>query len=205
MKKLTILCIAMASCGLSLAQEMGRVLSSTPVIAQVAQPRSVCNVEQVAVQPPKSGAGALMGAIAGGAVGNSIGGGGGKAAATMIGIMGGAIVGDSIEGAPAAQFQNVQRCHTQNFYENRTVAYNVVYEYAGKQYSVQMPNDPGPNIQLQVSPVGVVSQATTPEPVTTIITQPQYPVYIERPYYPPVSVDLGFGYWGGYGAHRHWR
>jgi hypothetical protein len=138
-------------------------------------------------------------------MGNSVGGGGGKAAATMIGIMGGAIVGDSIEGAPAAQFQNMQRCHVQNFYENRTVAYNVVYEYAGKQYSVQMPNDPGANIQLQVSPVGVVSQAAMPEPATTVITQPQYPVYIQRPYYPPVSVDLGFGYWGGYGAHRHWR
>lgn len=205
MKKLFIVCIAVASCGLSLAQEMGHVLSSTPVIAQVAQPRNVCNVEQVAVQQQKSGAGALMGAIAGGAMGNAVGGGGGKAAATMIGIMGGAIAGDNIEGAPAVQMQNVQRCHTQTFYENRTVAYNVVYEYANKQYSVQMPNDPGPTIQLQVSPVGVASQTAVPAPVTTSMNQPSYPIYVARPYYPAVSIDLGFGYWRGYGGHRHWR
>src|SRR5450830_777303 len=159
MKKLLLLSTAMLSSGLCLAQDMGRVISSTPIIQQVGVPRKVCTTEQVAVQQPKSGAGALIGAIAGGAMGNAVGGGGGKAAATMLGIVGGAVVGDSIEGAPAAQFQNVQRCHVQNFYENRTVAYNVVYEYAGKQYSVQMPNDPGPNIQLQVSPVGVASQA----------------------------------------------
>lgn len=203
MKRLTILCIAIASCGVTPAQELARVVSSTPVISQVAQPRNVCTTEQVAVQPQKSGAGALMGAIAGGAMGNAVGGGGGKAAATMLGIMGGAIVGDNIEGAPAAQVQNVQRCHTQTFYENRTVAYNVVYEYAGKQYAVQMPNDPGPTIQIQVSPVGAVSQNAPQEQVTTIVTQPIYPVYVQRPYYPPVSVDLGIGYWSG--GHRHWR
>lgn len=46
--------------------------------------------------------------------------------------------------------QNVQQCSTQTFYENRTVAYNVTYEYAGKQYSVQMPQDPGPYVRLQM-------------------------------------------------------
>ena len=71
----------------------------------------------------------------------------------MLGLFGGAILGDKIEGAPAAQTQDVQRCTTQTFYENRTVAYNVVYEYAGKQYSVQMPSDPGPTIALQITPV----------------------------------------------------
>jgi hypothetical protein len=160
-----------------------------------------------------------MGAIAGGAMGNAVGGGAGKAAATMIGIMGGAIVGDSIEGAPMTRTQNVQRCNTQNFYENRTVAYNVVYEYAGKQYSVQMPNDPGPTVQLQITPVGANTQGTssaTPatsqqpvytQPATVVQTQQVYPVYEQSPYYPPISLNLGYGYWGGgYGGHRgHWR
>jgi hypothetical protein len=33
------------------------------------------------------------------------------------------------------------------------VAYNVTYEYAGKQYIVQMPQDPGPSVRLQITPV----------------------------------------------------
>ena len=94
-----------------------------------------------------------MGAIAGGAMGNAVGGGNGKTAATVLGLFGGAILGDKIEGAPLAQTQDVQRCTTQNFYENRTVGYNVVYEFAGKQYSVQLPSDPGPTIALQITPV----------------------------------------------------
>ena len=154
MKKMLLWSVAMVSSGLCLAQqEVGRVISSTPIIQQISVPRQVCNTEQVAVQQPKSGAGAVMGAIAGGAMGNAVGGGNGKAAATLIGLIGGAVMGDSIEGAPQGQVQNVQRCRTQNFYENRTVAYNVVYEYANKQYSVQMPHDPGPSILLQITPV----------------------------------------------------
>jgi uncharacterized protein YcfJ len=213
MKKLLLLSASLLAGGVGLAQEVGRVISSTPVVQQVGQPRTVCSVEQVVVQPAKSGAGAIMGAIAGGAVGNAVGGGGGKAAATMLGIMGGAIVGDNIEGAPFTQTQNVQRCGTQTFYENRTVAYNVVYEYAGKQYSVQMPNDPGPSVQLQITPVGSVSQgATNPAPVTypqgvyaQPMVQPAYPVYAPAYYDPPVRLNLGLGYWGGYygGYRRH--
>lgn len=216
MKKLLLLSAAMLSCGLAAAQEYGRVISSTPIVQQVGQPRNVCSTEQVVVQQPKSGAGALMGAIAGGAMGNAVGGGAGKAAATMIGLMGGAIVGDNIEGAPMARTQNVQRCSTQTFFENRTVAYNVIYEYAGKQFSVQMPNDPGPTVQLQISPVGASIPAPAPtayqqpvytEPTTVVVTQQAYPVYEQRAYYPPISLNLGYGYWGGgYGGHRgHWR
>lgn len=139
--------------GLGLAQDIGRVLSASPIIQQVSVPRQVCSNEQVSVQQSKSGAGALMGAIAGGAMGNAVGAGNGKTAATVLGIFGGAIVGDRIEGAPTAQVQNVQHCAMQNFVENRTVAYNVTYEYAGKHYSVQMPYDPGPSIQVQITPV----------------------------------------------------
>lgn len=149
-------------------------------------------------------------------MGNAVGGGAGKAAATMIGLMGGAIVGDNIEGAPVARTQNVQRCSTQTFFENRTVAYNVIYEYAGKQFSVQMPNDPGPTVQLQISPVGASIPAQAPtayqqpvytEPTTVVVTQQAYPVYEQRAYCPPISLNLGYGYWGGgYGGHRgHWR
>lgn len=154
MKKQVLFATALVASGLTLAQDYGRVISATPIIQQVTTPRQVCTTEQVSVQQPKSGAGALMGAIAGGAIGNSVGGGSGRTAATVLGVVGGAMVGDRIEGSSPNQVQNVQRCETQNFYENRTVAFNVVYEYAGKQYSAQMLNDPGDSIQLRITPVG---------------------------------------------------
>jgi len=185
MKKLLLLSAALVSSGLCLAQDMGHVISSTPVIQQVGVPRKVCTNEQVAIQQPKSGAGALMGAIAGGAMGNAVGGGGGKAAATMIGIFGGAVVGDRIEGASETQVQNVQHCTMQTFYENRTVAYNVDYEYAGKHYSVQMPYDPGPSIALQITPV--VSGARTASPVIQEVSPQQ--VYVQ-----PAVIEYRQGY-----------
>ncbi|MFZ3081865.1 glycine zipper 2TM domain-containing protein [Rhodoferax ferrireducens] len=217
MKKLLLWSAAMVGSGLSLAQEVGHVISATPVMQQVGIPRQVCSTEQVAVQPAKSGAGAVMGAIAGGAMGNAVGGGGGKAAATMLGIFGGAVLGDRIEGAPAAEFQNVQRCAMQTFFENRPVAYNVVYEFGGKQYSVQMPNDPGPTIELQITPVGAGTQwqepATTTSyvqpsygpPANVVLMPPAYTGYYARPYYPPVGIEFDFGYRGGHGGRRHWR
>ena len=217
MKKLLLLSAAMATSGLCLAQEIGQVISSTPIIQQVGVPRQVCSTEQVAVQPPKSGAGALMGAIAGGAMGNAIGNGGGRAAATMLGIFGGAVVGDRIEGAPLTQVQNVQRCGMQTFYENRPVAYNVVYEFAGKQYTVQMPTDPGPTIRLHISPVGAEAQGAEPlgatsypapgyvQPANVVVAPPAYPGYYARPYYAPIGVELDFGYGDGYRGRRHWR
>jgi uncharacterized protein YcfJ len=218
---------ALGAAGASQAQEMGRVISSTPQVQQVTVPRQVCSMVPVAVQAPKSGAGALMGALAGGAIGNAIGDGGGRAAATALGIMGGAIMGDRVEGSPAAQMQQVQQCNTQYVTENQPVGYSVVYEYAGKQYQVQMPNDPGQFVPLQVSPVGAAAPAQAPAyasappvyaqpPVYTapvVITsgtyyqpyyQPYYPTYV-RPYYPPVGVSLNFGYSSGYYGHRHHR
>jgi uncharacterized protein YcfJ len=146
--------VAMAFGTTANAQEVGRVISSTPVVQQVAVPRQVCNT--AVVQRPSSGGGAVIGAIVGGLLGNTIGGGAGRAAATGVGVIAGAGIGDSLE---TRGQQPVQQCATQTTYENRTVAYNVVYEYAGKQFSVQMPNDPGPTIRLQLTPVGGTADA----------------------------------------------
>lgn len=135
------------------AQEVGNVLSRTPVYQQVSVPRQVCTQTQVSVPGQTSGAGALMGAVAGGAIGNAVGKGDGRALATMIGVIGGALAGDKVEGPQAAQTQTQQTCTTQQVYENRLVGYNVVYEFAGKQYNVQLPKDPGPTIKLQITPL----------------------------------------------------
>jgi uncharacterized protein YcfJ len=152
---------ALAAAPASAEDILARVISSTPVVQQVAVPRQVCNNEAVITQAPKSGAGALMGALAGGAAGNAIGNGGGRAAATVLGLVGGAMIGDRIEG-PNNQLQNVQRCSTQTYYENRPSHYNVVYEYQGTQYNVQMANDPGSYVRLQVTPVGAIQNSPQP-------------------------------------------
>jgi uncharacterized protein YcfJ len=135
------------------AEEMGRVISSTPIVQQVGVPRQVCNNEQVVVNGQKSGAGAAMGAIAGGAIGNSVGKGDGRAVATMLGLFGGAVLGDKVEGNPQPEVRNVQNCTRQVIYESRVTAYNVVYEYGGKQFSAQLPSDPGQFVRLQITPL----------------------------------------------------
>ena len=172
---------------------LARVISSTPVVQQVAVPRQVCSNQAVVTQAPKSGAGALMGALAGGAAGNAIGNGGGRAVATVIGLVGGAMVGDRIEG-PNNQVQNFQQCGTQTFYENRASHFNVVYEYQGTQYNAQMVNDPGAYVRLQVTPVGAMPSSAQPgqayQPVQPLqaapVPQPQtyyQPAILQQPVY----------------------
>ncbi len=154
MKKLVLFSLIASAAGFAAAQEQGRVLSATPIVQQVAYPRQVCTNETVYSGQRNSGGGAVLGAIAGGAAGNAVGKGSGRAAATAIGVIGGAVLGNHIEGQGRPQYETVQRCGTETYYENRTVGYNVVYEYAGRQYSTQTATDPGRYINLQVQPVG---------------------------------------------------
>jgi len=203
MKKTFVISVIAAASGLfavnaSAMDILARVISSTPVVQQVSVPRQVCNTQPVITEAPGSGAGAVMGALAGGAMGNAIGDGGGRALATVIGLVGGAMLGNNIEGN-RQQVQNVQQCGTQISYENRTSHYNVVYEYADRQHTVQMANDPGPYVRLQATPVGALPsqpQAAVqpgfaqPYPQTGY-AQPGYaqPVYSQPVYGQPVYVQ----------------
>jgi uncharacterized protein YcfJ len=226
--------LASLAAGAVQAQEFsGRVISSTPVVQQVQVPRQVCNNQPVAVQQPRSGAGAVIGAIAGGVLGNTIGHGSGRALATGIGLMGGAVVGNQIEGG-GTSLQGATTCSTQTFHENRTVGYNVTYEYGGREYTVQMPNDPGPSVRLQVSPLGasapsasmpsesypvagggmsapagtvsvpaVVASSTAVYPVAYPAYQ-AYPAYPAYPgYYPSYYPPIGISLGFGFGGGHH--
>lgn len=64
-----------------------------------------------------------------------------KGIAAMAGVIGGAVLGDKVE-TQGNNTQPTTTCTTQTVYENRLTGYNVVYEYAGKQYNVQLPQDP---------------------------------------------------------------
>jgi uncharacterized protein YcfJ len=176
------------------AQEvMAKVLSTTAVLQQVAVPRQVCTTQSVVQQTQPSGAGAAMGAIAGGAVGNAIGDGTGRALATMIGLVGGAVLGNKVEGT-RDEVRNVQQCTTQTSYESRVLHYDVIYEYDNKRYSIKMANDPGAYVRLQLQPMGAIPagpSSTTvinspisiaPAPVTTI-TYVQPPLVHPAPLY----------------------
>lgn len=183
----------LGSSGVSAMDIMARVISSTPVVQQVAVPRQVCNNQQIISQAPKTGGGALLGAVAGGAAGNAIGNGGGRAAATLLGVFGGAILGDRIEGPGGQQVQNVQQCSTQTFYENRPSHFNVVYEYQGTQYNTQMVNDPGQFVRLQVTPVGGMS--APPQPAfqnqpNPVYQQPYQPPYQPQSYFQPAPLQV---------------
>ena len=175
--------VAFFSANASAADILGRVISSTPVVQQVAVPRQVCSGQTITTEAPKSGAGFAMGALAGGALGNAVGNGGGRALATFIGIVGGGVLGNQIEGGNQ-QTQNVQQCTTQTFYENRASHYNVVYEYQGTQYSVQMPQDPGPFVKLQVTPVGAAPAQPVQQAQPQVNSQPQAQVQQTQPYQP---------------------
>jgi uncharacterized protein YcfJ len=207
------------------AQEVGHVLSSVPVIQQVAVPRTYCN-QPTYVQPQTSGGGGLLGALIGAGLGSTIGHGTGRGAAMVAGGALGAIVGNQVEANNQVAYAQ-PACGTETTYENRTVGYNVTYEYAGRQYTMQMPYDPGPTVQLQISPMtqaapgasgGPVVVAPpvvqsgavvvpTPSPVVyapypAYPAYPTYPYPVYRPYF-PVGVSLGFVVGGHRHHHRH--
>ena len=157
MQKTAIGLALLTAAGLSTAQEMGQVISATPIVQQVTVPQQSCYEETVMpAQRASTGGGAILGAVVGGLIGSALGSGSsGRTAAAMAGAFGGAIVGDQAENRQPAYPQQVQRCQTQNTYENRTMGYNVVYEYAGRQYSMQTAQAPGRYVPLSVQPVGV--------------------------------------------------
>jgi uncharacterized protein YcfJ len=92
------------------AEELARVISSTPIMNTAQVPREICSDERVIapLQP----------------------------------------------GARAAEVKTVRTCNTVTNYESRPIAWNVVYEYAGKQYTMQTPTEPGNYVRLQITPLG---------------------------------------------------
>jgi uncharacterized protein YcfJ len=181
-------------------EPVGRVLSATPVLQQVAVPSQVCSPERYVTREANSGAGALVGALTGGLLGSTVGHGPGRGAATVVGAVGGAVIGNQIEGSGGTRVQDVERCYEQTAYEERTVGYNVVYEYAGRQYQTRLDHDPGEYIALQVSAAGAsaptVTRVTTVRPARPVYVQaPPAVVYVEPIHYPPPMIGWGPG-WG---------
>jgi len=195
--KLLFFVMSAASCGVY-AQDIGRVISSTPVTQHVMVPRQVCTTAQPAPAQSEAAVPASDSASA-------------PAPAPA-----------PVSAASQAPASGAQQCVIRAIDELQTVAYDVVYELGGKQYSVQLPYAPGPTINFQ-SPAPAAgssvapASASAPMPVTpsTVYVVPADPVvvvappvYYYSPYYAPyapvgVGIGLDFRFGGGWGGR--WR
>ncbi|MBU6261210.1 MAG: glycine zipper 2TM domain-containing protein [Burkholderiales bacterium] len=210
------------------ATEYGNVVSSTPIVRTVPVAQRVCEDQPVVYQAPTSGVGALIGALTGAAIGHNVGGGDGRAVATGIGLIAGSVIGDRVEGdsmPPVAS--TVRQCRVVTRYENRTVGYDVVYDYRGLRQHAQLAQDPGDRIALNVAvaPADGWSAGTARPPVVDaqpVYVQPAYPqpvyaqpVYAQPVYAQPVVAEPGYAahvivypgprFGGGDGGDWRWR
>jgi uncharacterized protein YcfJ len=164
--------------------DVARVLSVEPMVERGAQPvrRQECWNEQAPgyahgygdryPQPRTTGGGAVIGAIVGGALGNTVGHGDDRQVATVLGAVLGGAIGNGIErsnvrrqdayygngnGAYNDQYaaRGVQRCRVvaDQHVEEHVVGYRVNYEYAGRQYQTVTDYHPGSEMRVRVEVV----------------------------------------------------
>lgn len=144
----------------------GRVVSVDPVRQAATSPQRECHDEvvtrRVPVRDQHQIAGTAIGAVAGGLLGNQVGGGKGRTLATVAGAVGGGYAGHEIQ--ERRQETNtttatVRKCDTvAGASSDRIIAYDVRYEYNGVTRSVRMDHDPGDRVEVQEG-VSVISDA----------------------------------------------
>jgi uncharacterized protein YcfJ len=132
------------------------VLSAKEVMEKVVTPREVCEQVEVKRQAPVQDsnrvAGTALGGLAGGLLGNQIGGGRGKTAATVVGAAAGAYAGNQVQ-------KNMQqkdlitttenRCKTVEETSEKLVGYDVSYRLQGKEGVVRMDHKPGKTLPVK--------------------------------------------------------
>lgn len=135
--------------------EYAQVLGVQPVNEQIKTPREVCKDVAVTRQKPVKDQhqiiGSVLGAVAGGLLGNQVGGGNGKKVMTVAGAVGGGYAGNKVQ-------ENMQnndtytttqtKCSTVNDISNKVVGYDVKYQLNGQTGQVRMDRDPGPQIPV---------------------------------------------------------
>lgn len=139
------------------------VKSVTPQYDRVSMPRKECSIETVyetrRTGGQRSYGGAVIGGIAGALIGNQVGGGHGKEAATAAGAVIGALTGDNLDNRddrdrPVREEEvprDVQRCRTVDDWQERLTGYRVTYEYQGQRYTTVLASDPGRRLPVRVS------------------------------------------------------
>jgi uncharacterized protein YcfJ len=168
MKRLALVCLlatGVAALHAETFTDNARVRSVDPQYESVTVPREECSSHWVNEVRRSGGGqdygGAVIGGVAGALLGNQVGRGHGREAATAVGAVVGAFTGDRLaNGDRTDQYQEIPRevtsCRTVSDVQTRIAGYRVDYEYRGQHYSTLMRENPGPNLQVRVSiePVG---------------------------------------------------
>lgn len=132
------------------------VLDVEPVVEVIKTPREVCKDVTVTRQRPVRDqhqiAGTVIGAVAGGLLGNQVGGGNGKKVATVAGAAAGGYAGNKVQEnmqAGSTYTTTETRCDTHTETSEKVIGYKVKYDLAGKVGTVRMEHDPGNRIPVE--------------------------------------------------------
>ena len=152
-KLITALAVALVggnAYGASDFVDTAQVVSSTPIIERVSEPRQECDTAPV---PQKNSniLGPIIGGIVGGLLGHQVGRGRGQTAGTIVGAAGGAVAGTMIGNRVGAQ--PAQRCRTVQSMRDVVNGYDVVYRYNGRDANIALPYDPGSTIKVGVGAI----------------------------------------------------
>jgi uncharacterized protein YcfJ len=123
-----------------------RVIDSQPVYAQAGTHEECWNDDTHRYEHHGVNAGTVLGAIAGGVIGHQVGNGRGNDLATAAGAIGGGVAGSRIERNREDRAAGDQRCRTVSDSEagsGQVVAYDVRYEYRGREFTTRLNHEPG--------------------------------------------------------------
>lgn len=170
MKRFATVCLLAAGVAAAQAEtyiDQARVRSVDPQYQNIGVPRNECNSRWINETRRVGGSqqyggvqqygGALIGGVAGALVGNQVGRGHGREAATALGAVVGAFTGDRIanNGNQWDQYEQVPRevtsCRTVNDVQTRITGYRVNYEYRGQYYSTLTRQNPGASLPVRVT------------------------------------------------------
>ena len=138
------------------APRVAEVIAVKEVTEKVVSPRELCEDVQVQRQAPVQDehriAGTAIGAVAGGLLGSTVGGGKGKTLATAAGAAAGGYAGNQVQ--KNMQQKDVvtstqRRCRTVNETSQRLVGYDVTYRLDGKEQVVRMARRPGATLPVR--------------------------------------------------------
>lgn len=135
--------------------EYAQVLAVQPVTETIKTPRQVCKEVTLTKRRPVKDehkiAGTLLGAVAGGLLGNQVGGGNGKKIATVAGAAAGGYAGNTVQGnmQEGDTYTTTEtRCSTVTDSSEKVVGYDVKYQLNGLVNQVRMDRDPGAQIPV---------------------------------------------------------
>lgn len=151
--------------------EYAKVIAVTPVTESVNTPREECTDQVVTRQEPVKDthkiAGTVLGAVAGGLLGDAIGGGGKNTAAKIAGAAAGGYAGNKTQGSLQKNdtYQTTeQSCETVFDVSERTVGYDVRYRIGDVPGEVRLDHDPGDTIPLQDGKLLIARDASAAGP-----------------------------------------